>query len=114
MTEQIPVLDGTARGLGVFDHRVAEVPAYTFHQPVVLDQRRRASGNVVNVPDLGTRRLPTRLSRGRLATESNCPALTGDRRSLRGEAFLTRIYNPYQTMQAPTGANVWNRAVFIA
>jgi phospholipase C len=27
---------------------------------------------------------------------------------LGGEAFLTRIYNAYQAMRSPAGANVWN------
>ena len=36
--EQIPVLNGLARGFGVFDHWFCEVPSQTAAQPVVLDR----------------------------------------------------------------------------
>jgi len=32
---------------------------------------------------------------------------------LGGEAFLSRIYNAYKSMQSPTGPNVWNTALLI-
>ena len=35
--EQVPVLNGLARGFGVFDHWFCEVPSQTLAQPVVLD-----------------------------------------------------------------------------
>ena len=42
--EQVPVLNGLARGFGVFDHWFCEVPSQTLHEPVVLDR-----GHVVGV-----------------------------------------------------------------
>ena len=35
--EQVPVLNGLARGFGVFDHWFCEVPSQTLHEPVLLD-----------------------------------------------------------------------------
>jgi phospholipase C len=186
--EQVPVLNGLARGFGVFDHWFCEVPSQTFMNRSFWTAAT-SSGLTVNHPatkflasngaETIFNRLeehgrtwkvyvaePMRISftglihhqrlQDRLATHfvpfaqfeedaangklpdlsfiepsmaighndyhpalgrsmGHDTELPADPPSsiLGGEAFLSRIYDAYRTMQSPTGSNVWNTALLI-